>query len=137
MNKIKIEATVNESIDKVWEYWTKPEHITKWAFASDDWECPHAENDLREGGKFLTRMAARDGSSAFDFTGTYTKIIPHEKIEYTMDDGRTVTIDFEKADGEGVKVIEEFEMESENSEELQRTGWQAILDNFKSHTENN
>jgi uncharacterized protein YndB with AHSA1/START domain len=137
MNKIKVEVTVNCSIDKVWEYWTGPEHITKWAFASDDWECPHAENDLREGGKFLTRMSAKDGSSAFDFTGTYTKIIPHEKIEYTMDDGRTVTIDFEKVDGEGVKISEEFEMESENSEELQRTGWQAILNNFKRHTENN
>jgi uncharacterized protein YndB with AHSA1/START domain len=137
MNKIKIEATVNESIDKVWEYWTKPEHVTKWAFASDEWECLHAENDLREGGKFLTRMSAKDGSSAFDFTGTYTKIIPHEKIEYTMDDGRTVTTDFEKVDGEGVKISEEFEMESENSEELQRAGWQAILNNFKRHTENN
>ncbi len=136
MKKIKIETVVNSPIDKVWDSWTNPKHITKWAFASDDWEAPHAENDARTGGKFLTRMAAKDGSAAFDFTGTYTNVIPNEKIEYTMDDGRTVTADFQKVSDNSVKIVQEFEMEHENSEEKQRGGWQAILENFKNYTEN-
>ena len=137
MQKIKIETVVNSNIDKVWEYWTNPDHIIKWAFASDDWECPHAENDLGEGKKFLTRMSDKDGSSSFDVVGTYTTVIPKEKIAYVMDDNRSVVTDFEKAGDNSVKIIQEFEMESENSEELQRNGWQAILDNFKKHVETN
>jgi uncharacterized protein YndB with AHSA1/START domain len=132
--KITIETIVHASMDKVWDSWTNPTHITKWAFASDDWEAPHAENDVREGGKFLTRMAAKDGSAAFDFTGTYTKVIPNELIEYTIADGRTVSAHFEQV-GDSVKIVQEFEMENENSEELQRSGWQAILDNYKKYTE--
>lgn len=135
-NKIKVETTVSAPIEKVWEYWNEPGHITKWAFASDDWECPHAENDLREGGKSLVRMAAKDGSSSFDIISTYTTVVTNKKIEYTMDDGRTVAIDFEE-EGDSVKIVEEFEMENENSEELQRSGWQAILNNFKKYTESN
>lgn len=135
MKKIKIETIVEADIEKVWEYWNSPEHITKWAFASDDWECPYAENNLNEGGKFLTRMSAKDGSSAFDFTGTYTTVIPKTKIEYTIDDGRQVSVDFHKIDEGSVRIVQEFEIENENSEELQRNGWQTILDNFKKHAE--
>jgi uncharacterized protein YndB with AHSA1/START domain len=135
MKKIKIETIVNSDIDKVWEYWNNPTHITKWAFASDDWESPYAENDLKEGGKMLTRMAAKDGSASFDLTAIYTNVIPKSKIEYTITGGRTVSIDFIKGEDNSVKIIEEFEMENENSEEKQRSGWQAILDNFKKHVE--
>lgn len=137
MKKIKVEAIVNGNIEKVWDYWSNPEHITKWAFASEDWYAPHAENDLIIGGKFLTKMAAKDNSSAFDFTGVYTNIVPGEKIEYKMDDGRSVSVTFEKLSDDSVKITEEFEMENINSEELQREGWQAILNNFKKHVETN
>jgi uncharacterized protein YndB with AHSA1/START domain len=137
MKKIKVETTVKGDMKKVWEYWNDPEHIVQWAFAGDDWEAPHSENDLREGGKFLTKMSAKDKSSSFDFTGTYTRVVPDQKIEYTMDDGRTVSVDFEELGDGSVKIIEEFEMENENSEEMQRSGWQSILDHFKEHVENN
>jgi uncharacterized protein YndB with AHSA1/START domain len=137
MQKIKIETVVNAPIEKVWGYWNEPEHITKWAFASDDWECPYAENDLREGGKSLVRMAAKDSSSSFDIVSTYTTVVPNKKIEYTMADGRTVSIDFDEDESGKVKIVEEFEMENQNSEEMQRSGWQAILDNFKKYTEEN
>jgi uncharacterized protein YndB with AHSA1/START domain len=136
MQKIKVETTINAPIEKVWEYWNDPNHITKWAFASDDWEAPHAENDLIVGGKFLTRMAAKDGSSSFDFVGTYTNVIPNEEIGYTIADGRTVSAHFEKLGENSTKVVEEFEMENQNSEEMQRGGWQAMLDNFKKYVEN-
>ncbi len=136
MKKIIVEVTVDASIEKVWDYWTNPEHITKWAFADDSWEAPHAENDLKNGGKFLTKMSAKDGSSGFDFTGVYTNVVPLEKIDYTLDDGRTVSIDFQKIDDNSVKIVEEFEMENENTEELQRSGWQAFMNNFKKYTEN-
>ncbi len=135
MKKIKVETIVKNDIGKVWKFWNDPAHITQWAFASDDWECPHASNDLREGGKFLTRMRAKDGSASFDFTGTYTHVIPNKKIEYQTDDGRAVSVTFEQAGGDGVKIIEEFEMENINSEEMQRGGWQAILNNFKKYVE--
>jgi uncharacterized protein YndB with AHSA1/START domain len=135
MKKIKVQTTINSTIEKVWKCWNDPQHITKWAFASADWGCPHAENDLRNGGKFLTRMAARDGSASFDITGVYTSVLLNEHIAYTMDDGRTVSVTFTKIDEGHTSIDEEFEMENENSEELQRSGWQAILDNFKKHTE--
>lgn len=137
MPKIKVETVVKGDINKVWEYWTSPEHITQWAFASDDWAAPSAENDLHEGGRFKTVMAAKDGSTSFDFSGTYAKIVPQERIEYVMDgeDKRAVSVSFEKA-GEGeVRIVEEFDPEHENPEEIQRQGWQAILENFKKHVE--
>ena len=137
MQKIKVEAIVRGNIEKVWEFWNEPAHITKWAFATNDWECPYAENDLKMGGKFLTRMSAKDGSASFDFTGVYTNIIPHEKIEYTADDGRKVSVDFQKVADGAVKIVEEFEPENINSEDMQRDGWQAILNNFKLHVESN
>lgn len=131
---ITIETTVNAPIEKVWAYWNEPEHITQWAFASDDWEAPSAENDIRTGGKFKTVMAAKDKSSSFDFTGVYTNVVPNELIEYDMEGGRHVKTEFSVVP-EGVKIVETFEMENENSEEKQREGWQAILNNFKKYTE--
>src|SRR5438105_1412812 len=96
---ITVETSVNAPIEKVWACWNDPEHITKWATASDDWHTPRATNDLREGGKFTSRMEAKDGSAGFDFGGTYTKVVEHQLIEYTMDDGRKVSITFDGHDG--------------------------------------
>ncbi len=133
---LTVETKVKKDMATVWDLWTKPEHIVKWLFASDDWECPHAENDLRVGGKFLSRMSAKDGSVGFDLTGEYTEVQDQKFIAYVMDDGRKVSVTFDEvAAGGGVHIIESFEMENENSEELQRSGWQAILDNFKKYVE--
>jgi uncharacterized protein YndB with AHSA1/START domain len=134
MNTITVQTIVNAPMAKVWDCWNKPEHITGWAFASDDWEAPAAENDLRVGGKFKTVMAAKDKSTSFDFTGTYTAVREKELIEYDIDDGRHVKVEFTELP-EGVKVIETFEPENENPEEMQRSGWRAILDNFKKYVE--
>lgn len=131
---ITVQSVVKAQIDKVWEFWTKPEHIVHWAFASDDWEAPAAENELRVGGKFKTTMAARDKSTSFDFTGAYTIVKEYELIEYDIDDGRNVKVEFTELP-EGVKITETFEPENENPEKMQRTGWQAILDNFKKYAE--
>jgi uncharacterized protein YndB with AHSA1/START domain len=132
--KITIEASIKSPVEKVWKFWTGPEHITKWNTASDDWHTPRAENDLRVGGKFLSRMEAKDGSFGFDFEGIYDQVILHERIAYTMGDGRTVDTRFIK-EGDGTKVISTFDAENQNSIEMQRGGWQAILDNFKKYTE--
>lgn len=134
--EITIETTVQAPVAKVWEYWTAPEHIVKWNQASDDWHTTRAENDLREGGKFSSRMEAKDGSSGFDFGGVYDEVKQHEYIEYTIGDGRKVKIFFISHDGE-TKVVETFEAESINSLEMQRGGWQTILDNFRKYTEMN
>lgn len=135
MNPITIQTVVKAPIEKVWECWNKPEHITGWAFASDDWEAPSSENDLRVGGKFKTRMQAKDGSSGFDFTGIYTAVRENELIEYDMDDGRHVKSEF-KETPDGVQITTTFDPETENPEEMQRSGWQTILDNFKKYVEN-
>lgn len=135
MNKsITIEALVEKDIETVWKLWTTPEHIMQWAFASDDWECPYAENDVVVGGKFLTRMSAKDKSAGFDFTGVYTEVEINKLIAYTIEDGRKVFVTFTETQS-GVHIAETFEMENENSEELQRAGWQAILNNFKALAE--
>lgn len=131
---ITVEATVHASAEKVWTYWTEPEYIKKWNHASDDWHTTSAENDLRVGGKFSSRMEAKDGSFGFDFGGTYDEVKPHHFISYTLGDGRKVSITFEKA-GNETKVVEEFEAEATNSNEMQQSGWQAILDNFKKWVE--
>lgn len=131
---ITVEATVNAPVEKVWTYWNEPTHITQWCAASDDWHAPHAENDLRKDGKFKTTMAAKDGSFSFDFGGVYTKVEPNRSIQYTMDDGRKVSVAF-TAQGNATKVTETFEAEDTNPVEMQRGGWQAILNNFKSYTE--
>ena len=133
---ITVETTVAAPIGRIWEHWTEPKHITKWNNASDDWHTPRASNDLKVGGKFLSRMEARDGSVGFDFEGTYTTVEPNKKIEYHMADGRKVRVDFAKQ-GDTCKVIESFDAENENPLELQRGGWQTILDNFKKYTEKN
>jgi len=131
---ITVETTVKVPLEKAWEYWTMPEHITKWYQASDDWHAPYAENDLRLNGRFKTSMAAKDGSSGFDFEGVYTKVLLHQNIDYTLDDGRKVSISFS---GNNIltKIVETFETENVNSVELQRSGWQAILDSFKNYAE--
>jgi uncharacterized protein YndB with AHSA1/START domain len=131
---ITVETTLNAPIEKVWDYWTKPEHIVNWAFASDDWETPSAENDLQEGGRFKTVMAAKDKSSSFDFAGTYTAVKEHELIEYDMDDKRHCKIVFEPTP-EGTKVTTTFDPENINPLDMQRQGWQAIQDNFKKYVE--
>jgi predicted 3-demethylubiquinone-9 3-methyltransferase (glyoxalase superfamily)/uncharacterized protein YndB with AHSA1/START domain len=132
--KISVETTVGIPVEKVWEYWTAPEHITKWNFASDDWQTTRSENDLRAGGKFVSRMEAKNGTQGFDFSGTYNEIRLYEYISYSMDDGRKADINFVR-DRDKTKIIESFEAENENSAEMQRQGWQSILDNFKKYAE--
>jgi uncharacterized protein YndB with AHSA1/START domain len=133
---ITIENTVNAPVSKVWDYWTKPEHITQWNHASDDWHSPWAKNDLRPGGSFSARMEAKDGSFGFDFGGIYDVVTNHEYIEYTLGDGRKVKVNF-TSQGNATRVVESFEAESTHSIEMQKGGWQAILDNFKKYTEAN
>jgi len=133
---ITIETTVNAPVDKVWEYWGNPVHIKQWCSASPDWHVPSAENDLQTGGKFSTRMEAKDGSFGFDFGGVYDEVKTNELIAYTMGDGRKVSAHF-SSDGNTTKVVETFEAEDQNPVEMQRAGWQAILENFKKHTETN
>lgn len=132
--KVTVQAVIQAPVEKVWRYWTEPEHITKWNQASDDWHAPRAENDLRVGGKFVTRMEAKDGSMGFDFGGEYDEVKQHEVIAYTMGDGRRVDIAF-TAQGNETKVVEIFDAESSHPVEFQQAGWQAIMDNFKKYTE--
>ncbi|MGD9616055.1 MAG: SRPBCC family protein [Alphaproteobacteria bacterium] len=131
---ITVETTVNAPIRKVWECFTQPEHITKWNSASEDWHTPTATNDLRKGGIFTCRMEARDGSMGFDFAGTYDEVVPDKRLAYTLDDERKVVVTFAE-EGGATRVTETFEIEQENSPEMQRAGWQAILDNFKAYAE--
>ncbi len=132
--QITIEVTVAAPLEDVWRAWTTPADITCWNAASDDWHCPHASLDLRVGGAFSYRMAARDGSVAFDFEGTFTEVVPRERIAFAMGDARTVVVTFVPS-ATGVTVRETFEAESEHSGEQQRQGWQAILNRFRRHTE--
>jgi len=132
---VTVECTVNAPVEKVWKFWTTPGHITKWNNASDDWHTPRAENDLRVGGNFLSRMEARDGSMGFDFGGIYDEVKTNQLIAYTLGDGRKVKIVF-KETGNETKVTESFEAEEENSHEMQKSGWQNIIDNFKRYVEN-
>lgn len=131
---ITVQATVPAPLEKVWEMWTQPEHITNWNFASGDWHSPRAENDLRPGGKFSYRMEAKDGSMGFDFSGAYTAVNEPKNLEFTIDDGRKVQVHFSVVDG-GTFVMENFEAENTNPVEMQRQGWQAILDNFRRYVE--
>ena len=132
--QITVETIVNAPIGQVWDCWTLPEHIMQWNFAIDTWHCPKAENNPETGGDFCYTMAARDGSMSFDFEGDYDLVIPHQKIVYTLGDGRKATITFVEKDGL-TTVTETFEAESTNPEDLQKAGWQLILDNFKGHVE--
>jgi uncharacterized protein YndB with AHSA1/START domain len=129
---ITIETIINEPLAKVWDYWTQPKHICNWCFADESWHAPKAENDLKVGGKFLTRMEAKDQSFGFDFEGVYTRLEQHHLIEYILADQRKVLTQF-KEEGDLTRVIETFDAESENSLEMQKAGWQAILNNFKKY----
>jgi uncharacterized protein YndB with AHSA1/START domain len=132
--KITIESSVNAPLNKVWHAWNNPADIKQWNSASDDWHTTHSEVDLREGGKFVSRMEAKDGSAGFDFGGEYTRVVPNQLIEYRMDDGREVKTEFSEVSN-GVRVKTVFDAETQNSPELQQQGWQAILDNFRRHVE--
>jgi uncharacterized protein YndB with AHSA1/START domain len=136
MNRITVQVRLEADIEKVWNYWTQAEHICAWNFADKSWHCPRAENDLQVGRQFNWRMEAKDGSMGFDFTGTYETILPQQKISYRLSDNRAVDIDFESSD-EGVLLRESFEAEGSNADEMQRAGWQAILENFKAYVESN
>jgi uncharacterized protein YndB with AHSA1/START domain len=133
-NAVTVSTTVNAPVARAWEVFTNPEHITKWNFASDTWQCPTASNDIRTGGMFNWRMEAKDGSMGFDFAGTYSIVKELELIEYSLGD-RDVQVRFETISSEQTRVSEVFEIEDENSAELQRNGWQAILDNYKKQVE--
>lgn len=133
---ITVQAQVNAPVNKVWQYWNEPQHITKWCQASDDWHAPNAENDLSVGGSFKTTMAAKDGSFSFDFGGTYDAVEQNKLIEYTMGDGRKVLIIFSE-EGDSTNVVETFDPEQTHSLEMQQQGWQAILNSFKNYVENN
>jgi uncharacterized protein YndB with AHSA1/START domain len=134
--KIKVETLVRAPLARVWHAWSNPADIVKWNAAQDDWHTTRSSVDLREGGKFSSRMEAKDGSAGFDFEGSYTKVIPQKTIEYLMPDGREVEVLFvQKADG--VLVTNVFDAETENAPEIQRQGWQAILDNFGRYVEEN
>ncbi len=134
---VTVETLIKAPVEKVWACFTEPSHITHWSIGSPDWHTPHAENDVREGGRFLTRMEAKDGSAGFDLTGTYTEVVPMHTIAYRMDgdDMRAVTNTF-AAEGDETRVTTMFDIEHENPAEMQRAGWQNILDNLKSHVEN-
>ena len=132
--KIIVETVVNANLNRVWDAWNNPADIQQWNAAQADWHTTRSTVDLREGGRFVSRMEARDGSEGFDFEGTYTRIVPYETIEYRMSDGREVRVDFVERD-RGVVVKETFDAETENPAELQQQGWQAILDNFGRHVE--
>lgn len=133
-SNITVQTTVMADNAKTWDYWTCPEHIRGWNFASDDWHCPYAANDLRPGGKISSRMEAKDGSFGFDFEAVYDEIIEGKKIAYTIADGRKVITDFEDH-SRSTTITTAFEAEDQNPEEMQQAGWQAILDNFKKYVE--
>lgn len=132
--KITVETVVNAELTKVWKAWNNPADIQQWNAASDDWHTPKSSVDLREGGRFVARMEAKDGSEGFDFEGTYTRVVPQKLIEYRMTDGREVSVEF-RPQGTGILVKETFDAETENTPELQRQGWQAILESFARHVE--
>ena len=133
---ITVKSTINADKKKVWNYYTNPKHITKWNFADPSWHCPKAENDMKIGGKYSARMEARDGSFGFDFEATYNDIVPGKSFNYTMPDGREVDVDFvPKEEKTDLKIA--FEAESQNPVEMQKAGWQSILNNFKNYVESN
>lgn len=132
--KIEIEVTINAPIEKVWNLWTNPEHIVRWNYASDDWHTTRAENDLKAGGRFVSRMESKDGKMGFDFSGKYDRVDFRKLIEYTLDDTRKVVVKFDSVKGK-TTIFESFEAENQNTHEMQKLGWQAILDNFRNYAE--
>jgi uncharacterized protein YndB with AHSA1/START domain len=132
--KITVETVVKAPLSKVWDIWNSPADIKEWNAAQDDWHTTESSVDLREGGKFSARMEAKDGSAGFDFEGIYTRVVPKKAIDFRMSDGREVNVEFIERRG-AVLIKETFDAETENTAELQRQGWQAILDNFSRHVE--
>lgn len=132
MQKITVITTIAAPLQMVWDAWTQSEHIMQWNHAGDDWQCPSSSNDVRVGGKFVSRMEDKKSGVGFDFEGEYTEVIPQEKIVYQLGDAREVMVTFQGA-GEYVVVTEVFDAENENSAEMQRKGWQMILDNFNTY----
>lgn len=133
---IKINAIVNTNVETAWDAYNNPTHIQNWNFASPDWHCPASENDLKIGGRFKHTMAAKDGSFSFDFSGMYNDIIENQRIDYTLDDGRKVKVEFiADLSNKQTEVIVEFEPEKMNPNEMQQQGWQAILNNYKHYAE--
>jgi len=131
---VTVSVSVNAPLQSTWAFFTEPSYITKWSFASDDWHTPKAENDLRVGGSFSSRMEAKDGSFGFDFGGVYTAVNLHQSFDYVLGDGRKVSVQME-SDGDTTLVTQKFEAEQQNPVELQQGGWQAILNNFKKFVE--
>ena len=136
MELVTVQAIIKAPINKVWDYWTNPAHIVHWNFASADWHCPNATNNLEISGEFHYLMAAKDGSVSFDFGGTYQAIEINKQIDILLGDGRKMEVSFEETT-EGTQLTERFEPETMNAVELQKTGWQLILDNFKSYVDKN
>jgi uncharacterized protein YndB with AHSA1/START domain len=134
LSPLSVATPINNDVAKVWEAYTDPKHIKQWNHADSSWHCPKASNDLRPGGRFSFRMEAKDGSEGFDFSGVYEDVVPNKKISFVMDDGRRATITFEEI-GSSTHVSVTFDPENENTPEFQKAGWQAILDNFKTHAE--
>ena len=126
----------NKTVAQVWDYFTNPKHVVNWNHASDDWHCPKAENNLEVGKSFTYTMDAKNGEMSFDFSGIYTEIDIHSKISYVLADDRKIFVTFKETEN-GIEVVEKFDPENENSEELQQTGWQMILNNFKKYIESN
>ena len=131
---ITVATTIQAPLETVWSCWTDPAHITQWNFASPEWHCPRASNDVRPGGQFSWRMEAKDGSMGFDFNGTYRDVAHSELLTYALEDGRHVRITFHQQ-GDAVQLEESFEAEGTHADEMQRAGWQAILENFKNYVE--
>lgn len=127
--KITVETVVNAKLNDVWKAWSNPDDIVQWNSPAAEWHTTRSTVDLREGGRFLARMEAKDGSAGFDFEGTYTRVVPNQVIDLRMGDGREVNVEFIEREG-GTLVKETFDAETENAPEMQRAGWQAILDNF-------
>jgi len=136
VQKLSISSEINKPIQAVWEAFNNPEHIVNWNFAHESWECPSAKNDLQPDGKLEVRMQAKDGSFGFDLVGIYDEVIENELLRYHFEDGRTIEVRFEKIDDQKTSITETFDPENQNPLEFQRDGWQAILDNFKSYSEN-
>lgn len=132
--KLTVSTTVDKDINTVWNSYTQPQHITQWNFATDDWQCPTAENDLQAGGKYKARMEAKDGSFGFDFEAIYDEVVDKKKLAYTMPDGRQAITDFEDINGK-TTVTTAFDPESVNPVEMQQQGWQMILENFRKYSE--
>eukprot|EP01059_Diplonema_ambulator_P002589 TRINITY_DN121_c0_g1_i5.p1 TRINITY_DN121_c0_g1~~TRINITY_DN121_c0_g1_i5.p1 ORF type:complete len:424 (+),score=131.51 TRINITY_DN121_c0_g1_i5:73-1344(+) len=134
-NKVTVEAEINAPLAAVWAAWTTPADIMAWNHANDEWCCPSAEVDLKVGGVYSSRMEAKDGSMGFDFKGVITAVKPESCLSFGLDDGRNVAIDFTDCGNGATKIVEVFDAEKENSVDLQRTGWQSILNSFKAYVE--